>query len=212
MERGTSYQVISYGVACLSLPGQAESGDSYLVKEHDRGVLIAVVDGLGHGQEAAYTAEMAKSALEEHSSTNPLSLLLYCHEKLRRTRGAAITVVSLDKVAGTLTWTGVGNVECVLLRSRPAEDAPKREYIILRGGVIGYHLPSIYPTVTTIHPGDIIIFCTDGVSREFLESASLGMEPQELADVILRRYSLKTDDALVLVARYNGGPHGPSST
>lgn len=203
--------MISYGAASLTLTGQSKSGDCYLVREHERGVLIAVVDGLGHGQDAADAAEMAKSALEEQSSTNPLSLLLYCHEKLRRTRGAAITVVSIDRITETLAWIGVGNVECVLLRSRQGEDKPHREYVVLRGGVVGYHLPSIYPATTTIRPGDILIFCTDGVSREFLENTSSGIEPQELADLILRRYSLKTDDALVLVARYNGGSHGPGS-
>lgn len=203
--------MISYGAASLTLTGQTKSGDCYLVREHGRGVLIAVVDGLGHGQDAADAAEMAKSALEEQGSTNPLSLLLYCHEKLRRTRGAAITVVSIDRMAETLTWIGVGNVECVLLRSRPGKDKPQREFVVLRGGVVGYHLPSIYPATTPIRPGDIMIFCTDGVSREFLENTSSGMEPQELADLILRRYSLKTDDALVLVARYNGGSHGPGS-
>ena len=44
---------IDAAFATLPLPGESESGDLCLIKRVGKGTLIAVVDGLGHGQEAA---------------------------------------------------------------------------------------------------------------------------------------------------------------
>src|SRR5256885_9190382 len=60
--------LIEWGVASLALPGEAESGDRHLVKPVGTGVLVAVVDGLGHGAEAAAAAQAAVAALERHAT------------------------------------------------------------------------------------------------------------------------------------------------
>ena len=51
--------LIETGVAAEVLEGQAESGDRHLVKSFIDGVLVAVVDGLGHGAGAASAAGTA---------------------------------------------------------------------------------------------------------------------------------------------------------
>ncbi len=53
MERAA---LIDWGVATLMLAGERESGDLHLVKPVGTGVLVSVVDGLGHGAEAAAAA------------------------------------------------------------------------------------------------------------------------------------------------------------
>ena len=58
---------IETGFATLPLPGEVESGDLSLVKRVGKGTLIAVVDGLGHGQEAASSAHAAIAALERYA-------------------------------------------------------------------------------------------------------------------------------------------------
>src|SRR5205814_9273794 len=67
--------LIEWGVASLALPGEAESGDRHLVKPVGTGVLVAVVDGLGHGAEAASAAKAAVAALERHATESPAPLL-----------------------------------------------------------------------------------------------------------------------------------------
>src|SRR2546427_6905214 len=64
--------LIEWGVASLALPGEAESGDRHLVKPVGTGVLVAVVDGLGHGAEAAAAAQAAVAALERHATESPV--------------------------------------------------------------------------------------------------------------------------------------------
>ena len=58
---------IEAAFATLPLPGQTESGDLCLIKRVGKGTLLAVVDGLGHGQEAASAAHAAVGALDRYS-------------------------------------------------------------------------------------------------------------------------------------------------
>jgi len=55
----TAPRLIEWGVATLALPGETQSGDRHLVKPVGSTVLVAVVDGLGHGAEAATAAQAA---------------------------------------------------------------------------------------------------------------------------------------------------------
>src|ERR1700739_1108618 len=109
--------VIDWGVAASTLPGQTQSGDLHLVKPVPTGVLIAVVDGLGHGAEAATAARTAVSTLSEHASESVLALLERCHWALKGSRGAVMSLAFADRQHDTLTWVGVGNVECILLHA-----------------------------------------------------------------------------------------------
>src|SRR5205807_2334892 len=51
--------LVEYGVAKFVLPGQGESGDHHLVCCNQGGILIAAIDGIGHGEEAANAAKAA---------------------------------------------------------------------------------------------------------------------------------------------------------
>jgi len=59
---------IEWGVASRALPGQPASGDINVVKSFTDGVLIAALDGLGHGEEAATAAAVAAATLETHAA------------------------------------------------------------------------------------------------------------------------------------------------
>src|ERR1700751_1673505 len=116
--------IIEYGKATYALPGQSESGDRYLVRQRTNGVLIAVVDGLGHGDEAAAAAKLAVSTLEGSRHDSVIALLQQCHEKMRATRGVVMSMSSIDAAQGLLTWIGVGNVQGLLLRHGAIKGTP----------------------------------------------------------------------------------------
>jgi hypothetical protein len=196
--------LIEWGVASRPFPGESESGDCHLVKPFPGGVLIAVVDGLGHGPEAAHSASLAISTLEAHAAKTVSSLVSLCHDRLRGSRGVAITLASLSSRDSTMTWLGVANVEGVLLRADSRATSP-REYVVQRGGVVGAQLPPLRPSMVALSPGDTLILATDGIRSGFLERLRVSDAPQRVADHILATRGKSTDDALVLVARYVGG-------
>ena len=200
----TSPPLIEWGVAALPLAGEAESGDSYLVKLLPHGALLAVVDGLGHGGKAAAAAKTAVAALEDSANESIIAVVKRCHERLRRTRGVVMSLAVFHAPDSTLTWLGVGNVEGLLLRA-DAKASPARESVLLRGGVVGCELPPLRASVIPVFRGDTLIFATDGIRRSFAEGLSQNAPPQQIADRILARHGKGTDDALVRVARYLGG-------
>jgi len=195
--------IIEWGNASLTLAGEVESGDKHVVKVFPHGALLAVMDGLGHGKEAAAAANLAARILQTADKESLISLLKRCHECLRSTRGVVISLAAFNAVEETMTWVGVGNVEGVLLRADPAVD-PRYESLVLRSGVVGSRLPLLHGTIVPVMRGDTLIFATDGIRREFTQGLALGDGPQQLADKILGRHAKRTDDALVLVARYVG--------
>ena len=195
--------MVEYGVAKFALPGQGRSGDHHLLRCTRNGVLIAAIDGIGHGEEAANAAKAAASILNARVSEPIISLVEKCHEELRPTRGVVLSVASIDPEHGMMTWLGVGNVQGVLVRTE-AKKANVQEVLLLRAGVIGSQLPPLQAAVLPIAQGDTLFFATDGIRNDFAESLSARENPQRAADRILKEYGSGNDDALVLVSRLTG--------
>jgi serine phosphatase RsbU (regulator of sigma subunit) len=191
-------------VASQALAGQPASGDQHVVAPFPGGVLVAAMDGLGHGQGAAVAARTAAGILAAQPDGSVVSLLRRCHEGLRETRGIVVSLASFNAHDETMTWAGIGNVEGLLLRADGAT-LPPRQSMLLRGGVVGYQLPQLAPSVVPVARGDVLVFATDGVRNDWPEQVHPGGPPQSLADRILARHAKGTDDALVLVVEYLGG-------
>jgi phosphoserine phosphatase RsbX len=206
--------VIEWGIAERSLGGHVESGDQCLVQTFLHGALVAVIDGLGHGDRAAEVSKTAVATLQAHAHESVISLMQRCHESLKGSRGAVISLASFNVIKNTMTWLGVGNVDGVFLHANSQQPATHKS-LLLRGGVVGYRLPNLYDAALPVAPGDLLIFVTDGIRSGFIReqfqsysSASTfdrTKPAQQIADFILAEYGRQTDDALVLVARYKGG-------
>ena len=94
-------EVIAWGWAGDAL--DEVSGDLHVVVRFPDGVLVALLDGLGHGPEAAAAARAAVPVLEAHAG-DPVQLVVQrCHDALRRTRGVAMTVASMRSDQSSLT-------------------------------------------------------------------------------------------------------------
>jgi phosphoserine phosphatase RsbX len=192
---------VDWAVAALTLPGQTESGDRYVVRHFAGGVLVGVVDGLGHGKEAAAAAEIAVETLGKYAQESAISLIRRCHEKLVRTRGAVMSMASFSPTDSALTWLGVGNVSG-FLQHRNGTVSPAQESLLPRGGVVGGMLPRLYASIIPVMPGDTLVIATDGIRSGYADNFNLTDTPQRIADHILARHARTTDDALVLVVRF----------
>jgi hypothetical protein len=195
--------IIDWDLAGRALEGHAESGDAHLVMPTSKGVLVVVVDGLGHGHDAAEAARVAIDTATRFAFEPLEDLVRRCHEDLRRTRGVAMSAALFPAEPGTMSWLGVGNVEGVIHRARPGS-APARESLVLRGGVVGYRIPVLRASSLTLSAGDTLILATDGIGTAFTDLSPTGRHPGTLAGEILQRYGKDSDDALVLVARFRG--------
>lgn len=192
--------VIAWAAAGRAL--EEESGDLDVVVLFQGGALVALLDGLGHGPEAAAAARAAAPVLEAHASDAVEVLVRRCHEALRKTRGAVMSLASFRVADSSMTWIGVGNVDGILLRG---SGGGRGDAIVGRGGVVGYQLPSLRTSTVRVAPGDTLIMTTDGIHSRFTADLAIDQPPQALAASILARFARSSDDAHVVVARYLGG-------
>lgn len=199
MAEGSKKGRLEWQIATRAFPGEEHCGDSHFVGETTTGWLLAVADGLGHGTEAAVASRSLIEVVRRHLEEPPDRLLRLCHAALKNTRGSAATVVAIDRRRDMLSWAGVGNVEGVVRRADPA--LPK-EYITMRGGIVGARIPGLQPSFLPLQDGDILVLATDGIDCRFVQALGLPHPPDKLAGYILDRYAKPSDDALVLVARY----------
>lgn len=196
--------IIEWGWAGSAL--ELQSGDLHVVVPFCGGALVALIDGLGHGPEAAVAANAAASVLEAHASDAVVALVQRCHTGLRKTRGAVMSIASFNSRDSSMSWMGVGNVDGILVRlsARPEQ---RDEAIALRGGVVGYQLPPLQAKTLSVSPGDTLIMATDGIRSGFASRLAIEHAPQEIAESILARFGKSSDDAHVVVTRYLGISH-----
>jgi negative regulator of sigma-B (phosphoserine phosphatase) len=197
--------VLERGVAGLAHEGEGRSGDLAVFAPCPQGGLVAVIDGLGHGDAAADAAEAAARIIEEHAESPAQELFERCHQQLRHTRGAVMTLAWFNLEKRAMQWTGVGNVEARLVRAGDDLGARYDSPVVL-GGVVGYNLPQVRVGSIPLGPGDAVVLATDGVGADYSASLESGVPAQELAERVLERHHKGTDDALAVVVRYLGPP------
>lgn len=202
-------ELIEWAVAALMHEGETLIGDHYVVCPVDNRVLVAVIDGVGHGPEASAASHAAATVLEAHPDQPLLGLFKACHSALQATRGVVMTLAAIDGARDRISWVGVGNVEGRLLRADKTSSHPE-ETLLLRSGVVGHELPSTL-TISSIQlfKGDVLVLATDGIHYEFASKLHIGPSAHEIANNILAKHGKGTDDALVLVAKYRGGNSSP---
>jgi hypothetical protein len=194
-------KLLDWSIAGRPMTGQTVSGDLHVVELWEDGALLAAIDGLGHGEEAGVVARKAANILKQHAGEPIITLLQRCHEALARTRGAVMTLASIDARDNSVSWLGVGNVEAWLCRAESDITHP-REHILLRSGVVGLQLPALHASLMPLAHGDLLVFATDGIRPGFEAQINLTESPRQMAEGILSRNCKGSDDALVLVARY----------
>src|SRR5258706_4579589 len=131
---------LEWAIAGSTLSGEIESGDTCVVGTWPDRALVAVVDGLGHGREAAVAARCAATVLAERDDPSVIGLMRRCHAAMAATRGAAMSLAILNRADDAMIWLGVGNVEAVLVRA-DLESTPQRETILLPACFVRHELP-----------------------------------------------------------------------
>jgi negative regulator of sigma-B (phosphoserine phosphatase) len=187
------------GIAGVAHEGETRSGDLAVFAPTGAGGLVCVIDGLGHGPEAADAAELCADVVREHAEAKAQDLLQACHEALLETRGVVMTAAWFDLERSELSWAGVGNVDARLVRSGPEL---REEVALVFGGVRGYRMPRVRPATMPLARGDLLVMITDGIDAAISPALAGGGAAQALASRILDTHGKGTDDALAVVVRY----------
>ena len=199
-----SASFIEWGVCARPFPGEQACGDRCTVVPRQDGMLMAVIDALGHGAAAESTARRAAVILEQYAQ-EPLTILIErCHRALVGDRGVVMGVAVIDGTRCTMTWAGVGNITGLLLPCR-VEGRRRYERLMTPPGIVGSQLPALKAAIVPLTKGDVVMVATDGLREGFAEGILPGREdPQRLAERLVLDHATRADDALLLVVRYLG--------
>lgn len=169
--------------------GDSVSGDTVVVRPWGTGSLIAVIDALGHGPNAAKVAKVATDWLDvAESGTNVTDAVHGLHKALAGTRGAAGLLFFV--AAAGIEVCSVGNVE---LRSQ------SKLPFVLTPGVLGVRLNRPKTSTLAAPMVERFVLFSDGISGRFDMKAHVKASPSELASHIFANHRHTHDDSTVLV-------------
>jgi anti-sigma regulatory factor (Ser/Thr protein kinase) len=193
------------GVICVAIRGENESGDAWRIVEGRHRTTVMVVDGLGHGPQAAAAAAIATDLFPSLADAQTTVLIDALDEGMRASRGAALSVAAIDDATRTVSFSGVGNVD-----GRVLADG-KSSHFLPQNGIIGNAKPTARATEAPWPTGARLVMHSDGISARWHMDAYPGLQqahPAILAGVIFRDFARERDDATVLVLADRLGEKG----
>lgn len=191
-------RMLDIGVVCVPLDGQTACGDGWCVRQDADRATVLLVDGLGHGPNAADAADAAIGVFRTIEDRAPNEMIALLHEALRSTRGAAVAVAEVRRTAdgATVNFCGVGNTVTAVIGPAGPRSLPSMN------GTAGLSVRGLRPFMQPWHPGEMLVMHTDGVTTRWrLDEYPRVRErdPAIAAALLHRDFSRGRDDATVLV-------------
>jgi serine phosphatase RsbU (regulator of sigma subunit) len=178
--------------------GERLSGDAVIIRPLQQGLLVTIVDVLGHGPEAHELTGVIDAYLNRFASADVSGLMRRLHQHLKGTRGAAVGLCAIDSASGRIEYAGIGNT--ALRRFGSTETR-----LVSQDGVLGQNMRTPRPQTLQLEPGDLVVLYTDGVSDRFTVNDYPGVlhhAPQQVASNIVQRFGKDHDDAACIAVRY----------
>jgi anti-sigma regulatory factor (Ser/Thr protein kinase) len=186
---------LRFGIASRPISDRGPNGDAHLVKEWSEHTLLAVIDGLGHGHEAAVASRTATEYVLANHTRDVEQIITGLQVCLRATRGAAASLVRVDGRARRLALCGAGNIEARII-GEPAMHPTSMD------GVLGLHLRKVRKFEYQYNSLRAVLLHSDGISSRFdlADYPLLYKQPQEVAEQIMAKYGKANDDATLVIA------------
>lgn len=186
------------GLSTRPMPGEFVCGDVAMALELGDGLLLAMVDGTGHGVGGGTAAQRVERHLQTSATSDLRRLLEESHAVLQGSTGAAVGLLFVEPDRRHARYAGVGNTGIARRGGLPWRP-------VSRDGVLGQRLPSALEQGTELDRGDLIVMWTDGVGGmpEAITARDAFRSAQELADALVQRHGRPHDDAGCVVLRWN---------
>lgn len=180
------------------IAGENVCGDAWAFRQTDHEIALIVADGLGHGVLAARASTEAVSAFRRGTDMSAAASLQQVHGALRPTRGAAVAVAYIDRLALEVRYAGIGNISGVLVGK------DKSTAMISHNGTAGYHSPRVQEFSYRMLEPAMIVMHSDGLHGGWTLDSYPGLsrrDPSVIAGVLYRDSTRNRDDVCVVVLK-----------
>jgi anti-sigma regulatory factor (Ser/Thr protein kinase)/serine/threonine protein phosphatase PrpC len=192
----TKINEMKFGILSRPFKGEKFNGDTVFLKFFNNKLMIAVIDGLGHGFEAEEAAQKAIECLNNNYHQNLDMIINQMKSDIRKTRGLVISIALIDYRKSLLNYVGIGNVTTRIYKSSESI-RPVNVNGMIRATIPNFRILQ-YPWSND----SIIVMATDGISEKNDPDKYPGLidkHPMVLAGVLFRDYARLTDDATIVV-------------
>ena len=186
------------GVVSAPHPRETVSGDHWAFGAGAAGRTVLVVDGSGHGPEAARAARLATQLFAEHLDEDCERLVERLHRALAPTRGAALAVARVDMSQRLVRFVGVGNIAGAVVSNGDVRR------MVSNNGTAGHIAPRIREFTYPFVGAPLVILHSDGLSAKWELVGYPGLaasHPSLIAGVLFRDHRRGPDDATVVAMR-----------
>ena len=189
--------VVAAGIS-VALAGEIVCGDAWALTVDGTSTSVLVADGLGHGPDAAEASRAAVEVFTDDPASDARSLVTAMHQRLRRTRGAAVMLLQLDEEGSRIRSCGAGNVVARVVTG----DSDRT--VLTQHGTAGVQIRT--PEEATMDWPDhaIVVVHSDGIESRWDPRRLMPVlrrDPMLAAALLLRDHSRGRDDATVVVLR-----------
>ncbi len=185
------------GVA-IPYPGERYCGDAWSYHQSGGRTIVLLVDGLGHGRDAAVAAEEAVAIFQSRLERSPGEILSYVNDALKKTRGAVAGIAAIDNSDSSLTYAAVGNTAASVI----SRDASRS--LVAHSGTLGVASPRIQEFSMDWPKDGVLIMHSDGLqSRWDIASYSglISRHPAVIGAALIRDFRRQRDDVSVVVVK-----------
>jgi anti-sigma regulatory factor (Ser/Thr protein kinase) len=189
---------LNVGALVVPMPGQIACGDGYAVHQTADFATILVVDGLGHGPQAADCAVAAVDAFAEAHDQCLAEIMARIHGALRATRGAAVGLARFMYQRREIQFAGIGNIAGVVY------DRDKSRQMVSLPGIVGHDSRHVREFTYPWEPGEMALLYSDGIASHWSLPSYEGLmfrDPSLVAGVLYRDHNRGRDDATILAVR-----------
>lgn len=192
------------GAVMVPYPGLDVCGDGWGAVCLESAVQVLVVDGVGHGPQAAEAGLAALRAYETHAHAPLAELMQLEHEALRPTRGAVLAVARVEREPRRIQFVGFGDVSGRVL-------SPKASHTcVSKTGIVGEKIPSAQVYEYEWEQKSLLIMHSDGLTSRWDLSSYPGLavrHPTVIAAVLYRDHKRGNDDVTVVAVRETAEGH-----
>jgi anti-sigma regulatory factor (Ser/Thr protein kinase) len=195
---------LDFGAVSIPVAGEEVCGDSWAIEDVEGRVIVLVVDGLGHGPQAAEAARAAVRNFRATAPLGPVEVIRAAHAALRSTRGAAMAVGRIDRERGEIQFAGVGNIAGAIVN--PADET-SRTSMVSHNGTVGHTVRKIQEFVYPWASNSLLVMHTDGVGTHWQLGRYAGLgatHPGLVAGVLYKDFRRSRDDATIVAVRGRG--------
>lgn len=193
---------LDIGGVSVPVAGETECGDAFAVCQAGQETVLMVADGLGHGPLAADASRAAVEILPRVAGADVKEILQAIHLGLRGTRGAAVSIASLNQEQGIIRYCGAGNIVGSIV------DGTEHRHFVSMHGIVGQQIRTPRSFDYPWNPRSIVVLHSDGIGSNWDLQNLPGITRKSafvIAGAIWRAARRRSDDATALVVK-TGSP------